>query len=104
MLNRTIKKGGVNVENSHKTFVNLAVAQINNYIGKNIFYLEKYSQPKNGVKHLYKNAGILSGSFVLNNDSYVMCKNKINASTKVDSKIIPKYDVYNINCIYIEKI
>ena len=98
MSSSKFKKGGVSLENSHKTYQPINLANMQNYINNavDIYILKRYND-YGTMKHEYANVGKIAYTLTLDNKNYIMCKNKNNTLN------VPGYVIYYSKCLYVLK-
>ena len=85
MLSSKFKKGGVSLENSHKTYQPINLANMQNYINNaiDIYILKRYND-YGTMKHEYANVGKIAYTLTLDNKNYIMCKNHYQLLTEIN--------------------
>ena len=92
-------KGGVSLENSHKTYQPINLSNIQNYINNaiDIYILLRYNEYGGRLIHSYSNVGKIAYVITLGNNNYIMCK-----YTDTTSNVIG-YKIYYSKCLYVLK-
>ena len=92
-------KGGVSLENSHKTYQPINLSNIQNYINNamDVYILLRYNEHGGRLIHSYSNVGKIAYATALGNNTYIMCKD-----TDKSANVIG-YKMYYSKCLYVLK-